>query len=128
MVAITANRPYEDITKALKPNEKVAVLTCNTCTRIYQTGGPDLMNELADRLEADGFEVSDRVVLTAACFEDYIQVAPMTDEFTSAIVLACDSGCGVAKRYLKGKQIIPGVKTMGIAQGRKPKPVLLLEE
>ena len=127
MVAITEKKKFEEVISQLKPKEKVVLLTCNTCTRMYNTGGLEVLDEYAKKLEAESFEVTDRIVLTAACFEDYIKAASITKNSTSAIILACDSGYGMVKRNLPDKKVICGLKTLGIQQGRDPKPVVLLE-
>ena len=127
MVAITEKKKFEAIKANHKPKEKVALLTCNTCTRMFNTGGLEILNEYAKQLESENFEVTDRIVLTAACFEDYIKSASITKASTSAIILACDSGYGTVKRNLPDKKVICGLKTLGVQQGRDPKPVVLLE-
>lgn len=132
MVAVTKKIPYDELINNFDKNkDKIAIFTCNTCVRmVNETGGADEMEALSDRLEKDGFTVSERVVLTAACFEDYIEVAPLGEEWTIGLVLACDSGLGIVREFLKNtkKPIIPGVVTLGVQEGRTPKPVVLLEE
>ena len=129
MVAVTKKIPYTKLIKSLKAGEKVAIFTCNTCPRMYETGGVEVMKELAVQLEEDGFKVTDEIVLTAACFEEFIkEMKPLiSDRWTTGIVLACDSGWGIVKSHLSPKQIVRGLITVGIQQGREPKPVVLLE-
>ena len=127
MVAITEKKKFEDVISQLKAKEKVALITCNTCTRMYNTGGLEVLDDYAKKLESESFEVTDRIVLTAACFEDYIKSASLTKTSSSAIVLACDSGYGTVKRNLPDKKVICALKTLGVQQGRDPKPVVLLE-
>lgn len=129
MVAVTKKIPYKELIKPLKDGEKIAIFTCNTCPRMYETGGVEIMNELATQLEEDGFNVTDKIVLAAACFENYIEeLKPLiSDSWTTGIVLACDSGWGVVQSHLSNKQIVRGLITIGIQQGREPKPVVLLE-
>lgn len=129
MVAVTKKIPYKELIKSLKADENIAIFTCNTCPRMYETGGVEIMNELAAQLEEDGFNVTDKIVLTAACFEDFIEALKplISDLWTTGIVLACDSGWGVVKYHLSNKQIIRGLITVGIQQGREPKPIALLE-
>ena len=73
MVAVTKKIPYKELIKPLKDGEKIAIFTCNTCPRVYETGGVEIMNELAAQLEEDGFKVTDKIVLAAACFENFIK-------------------------------------------------------
>ncbi|MFQ6123673.1 MAG: hypothetical protein ACE5R6_03580 [Candidatus Heimdallarchaeota archaeon] len=129
MVAVTKKIPYKELIKPLKAGENIAIFTCNTCPRMYETGGVEIMNELAVQLEKDGYNVTDKIVLTAACFEDFFEeMKPLiSDHWTTGIVLACDSGWGVVQSHLSNKQIVRGLTTVGIQQGREPKPVVLLE-
>ena len=127
MVAITEKKKFEDIISNLNPKEKIALITCNTCTRMFNTGGLEVLDEYAEKLKSESFKVTDRVVLTAACFEDYIKGASITKKSTTAIVFACDSGYGMVKRNLPNKNVLCGLKTLGVQQGRNPKPVVLLE-
>ncbi|MHA1448898.1 MAG: hypothetical protein ACTSP4_05705 [Candidatus Hodarchaeales archaeon] len=128
MVVVTENIPYEELVKKLNKGEKLALITCNTCVRAYGTGGVEVMDKLEEQLSGDGFQITDRVVLATACFEDYIIAAPIGEEWSTAIILSCDSGYGVVKQHLKGKRIIRGLKTVGIQQGRKPAPLAVLED
>ncbi len=129
MVAVTKKIPYQELIKSLKAGEKIVLFTCNTCPRMYETGGVEAMDELASQLEADKFKVTGRIILAAACFEDYMQqMMPLIpDDWTTGFVLACDSGWGIVKTYLPQKRILRGLTTVGIQQGRQPKPVILLE-
>ena len=128
MVVITETIPYEELIKKLNKGEKIALITCNTCVRAYETGGVEVMDKLEKQFSGDGFEITDRVVLATACFEDYIQAAPIGEDWSTAIILACDSGYEVVKQHLRGKRIIRGLITVGIQQGRKPAPLAALEE
>jgi hypothetical protein len=129
MVAVTKKIPYKELIKPLNPGEKVLLFTCNTCPRLYETGGVDVMSELEKQLEADGFHVKGKIILASACFEDYMQqmMSLIPEDWSTGFVLACESGWGVVKSYLPDKRILRGLITVGIQQGRQPKPVELLE-
>ena len=129
MVAVTKKIPYKELIKPLNPGEKVLLFTCNTCPRLYETGGVDVMSELEKQLEADEFQVKGKIILASACFEDYMQqmMSIIPEDWSTGFVLACESGWGVVKSYLPDKRILRGLITVGIQQGRQPKPVELLE-
>ncbi|MFX0092037.1 MAG: hypothetical protein ACFFBD_09775 [Candidatus Hodarchaeota archaeon] len=135
MVAVTEAIPYEELVKQLTKKDRIAIFTCNTCTRTvgngsgrkFQTGGAEFMHDLTQKLTEDGYNVTDEVILGTACFEDFIREVPISDAFTKGIVLACDAGWAAVKRHLPKNQIIKGLKTLGILIGRGPKPVVLLE-
>ena len=51
---------YEEIVKKLdKKEDKIAIISCNTCARTCGNGGLNKLNELGFRLIRDGFNVTD---------------------------------------------------------------------
>jgi len=123
MGAQTEAIPYEEIVAQLEPGEKVALVTCNTCVRIVGTGGEEFMEDMARRLRADGFDVTDEVVTITACNRDYVVDAPMSGRQTATVVLACDVGwMAVVQRFRDGK-CIKACKTTGLMSSiPKPRP------
>ena len=47
-------KPYGIIKGNLKKWKKIGIISCNTCARACETGGKEKMEELAERLKADG--------------------------------------------------------------------------
>jgi hypothetical protein len=132
MVAVTKKRDYDELKADLKQKEKIAIFSCNTCTRsMYPpTGGPEAVHKLQEQLEEDGFEVSGIYYITAACFEDIMENTRIEEEWDTGIVLACESGYAVVKRFVPKRNIIRGLETLGILMDdgkNKYKPIIPLE-
>jgi hypothetical protein len=132
MVAVTKKRDYDELTQELKEKEKVAIFSCNTCTRsMYPpTGGSEAVHKLQKQLEADNYQVTGIYYVTAACFEDIVNQTRVHEQWTTGIVLACESGYAVVKRFVPDRHIIRGLDTLGILMEdgkNKYKPIIQLE-
>lgn len=114
MVNITKSIPYENIKSQLSKNDRIAVITCNSCVRFCGTGGVDKMEMLASKLRKDGYVVSDEITVVAACLHDHVRNARLSGGVTAAIVLACEAGWASVKLRLKDKKVIKATKTMGL--------------
>lgn len=114
MVSLTRAVPYEKIKEQLKKNDRIAVITCNTCPRFCGSGGVEKMEELSSKLRKDGFIVTDQIVLAAACINDYIVNTRLSGRLTAAVVLACDAGWSSIKQHLKDKNVVKGTETIGL--------------
>lgn len=114
MVSLTQAIPYKQIRDQLKKNDRIAVITCNTCPRFSGSGGVEKMEELASKLRKDGFTVTDQVVLTAACINDYIMNTRLSGGLTAAVVLACEAGWSSVKQRLPDKNVVKGTETLGL--------------
>ena len=123
MVSLTQAVPYETIKKQLKKDDRIAVITCNTCPRFCGSGGVEKMEKLASLLRKDGFVVSDQVVLSAACINDYIMNFRLSGGLTAAVVLACEAGWSSIKQRLKDKNVIKGTETLGLVIADREKGV-----
>jgi len=123
MVSLTQSVPYEDIKGQLKKDDRIAVITCNSCPRFCGTGGVVKMEELASKLRKDGFVVSDQVVLTAACINDYIMNTRLSGGLTAAVVLACEAGWSSIKQRLADKNVVKGTETLGLVLADREKGV-----
>lgn len=132
MVAVTKKRNYEELLTDLDDTEKIAIFSCNTCTRsVYPpTGGSEAVHKLEAKLHEDGYQVTGIYYLTAACFEDIVNQTHINEEWDIGIVLACESGYAVVKRFASSKPIIRGLETLGIMMEygkEKYKPIIPLE-
>ena len=68
--------PYEEIIKKLdKKEDKIAIISCNTCARTCGNGGLNKLNELGLRLIRDGYYVTDEAVVLYACSEPMLREA-----------------------------------------------------
>lgn len=117
MVSLSEQLPYEKITENLKKNDKIAMICCNSCVRFCGSGGLQYMNDLASKLRADGYTVTDIIPTTALCVHDYVRNARVSDGITAVVVSACVAGWTSASRRWKDIKVIPTVETLGLVIG-----------
>src|SRR3989304_7396984 len=67
---VTSSKPYGVVRGMLKKWKKTGIVSCNSCARACETGGKEKMEELAQRLKQDGFDVVDMELLPMACNVD----------------------------------------------------------
>jgi len=114
MGAQTEAIPYEEITAQLSRDDRIAVITCNTCVRVCDTGGEEIMPEFARRLRADGFRVCDEAVVTVACHADYIRDAMAASDATAAVVMACEVGWIAVAQHMGDRKVVRACTTSGL--------------
>lgn len=68
---IRSCKPYGVIRGLLNKGEKIGVVACNSCARACETGGRAKMEEVAERLKEDGFEVVDKDLIPMCCNLDF---------------------------------------------------------
>ncbi len=109
---VTSLKPYGIIRGMLRKWKTVGVVSCNSCARACETGGKDRMEELANRLRQDGFQVLDTELLPMAC---NIDAAKRPDyKANYLVVLACDSGVCTLQSLFPNKVVVPALDTVGI--------------
>ena len=70
---ITSGKPYGVIVGLLHREEKIGIVSCNSCARACETGGRKKMDEISDRLRKDGFNVVDEDLIPMACNLDLVR-------------------------------------------------------
>ncbi len=114
MVNLTFSVPYEELKDQLSKDDRIAIISCNSCVRFSGTGGVAKMEELANRLRRDGYVVSDEVVLVGVCLNDHVNNARISDGVTATIVLACEAGWSSVKQRFVEEKVIRGTRTAGL--------------
>lgn len=109
---ITNCKPYGIIKGMLKKWKTIGIVACNSCARACETGGRDKMEEIAERLKTDGFNVVDMDLIPMACNIDLVK-KPVYDA-NVLVVLACDSGVFTLETLFPEKKIVPANDTIGV--------------
>jgi len=111
---VTKSISYNKIKKQLNKTDKIGIVSCNGCARICYTGGEKKMNELANILKKDGFNVIDVDLIGFPCDIDQLKKDELHGNTT--IVLACDAGVYNLQKIfpLKKHKIILGLETIGL--------------
>jgi hypothetical protein len=109
---VTSCKPYGVVRGMLKKWKKIGIVSCNSCARACETGGKEKMDELAERLRKDGFEVVDTELVPMACNVDAVKKPEYHGDFL--VVLACDSGVCTLQSLFPTKIVVPALDTIGI--------------
>jgi uncharacterized protein YjhX (UPF0386 family) len=107
--------PYEEIIKKLdKKEDKIAIISCNTCARTCGNGGLNRLNELGLRLIRDGYYVTDEAVVLYACSEPMLREAKLDLEANTIIVLSCSAGWSCFTRNFPDKKVLKVTEDIGL--------------
>ena len=107
--------PYEEIVKKLdKKEDKIAIISCNTCARTCGNGGLNKLNELGLRLIRDGYYVTDEAVVLYACSEPILREAKLELEANTIIVLSCSAGWSCFTRNYPDKKVLKVTEDIGL--------------
>ncbi len=109
---VTSTKPYGVIEGWLQKEDKVGVVSCNSCARICETGGRIGMDEMADRLRDDGFSVVDEDLLPMCCNLDTVSKAEYDGDVL--VILACESGVYTLEKLYPDKKVIAALNTIGL--------------
>lgn len=109
---VTDSKPYGLIKGMLKKWKKTGIVSCNSCARVCETGGKEKMEELAERLKNDGYDVVNTEVIPMVCSINLVKRPKY--EADVLVVLACDSGVYTLQTLFPSKKIVPGLNTIGI--------------
>jgi len=112
---------YETLKTKLAPGSKVVVVSCDCCARLSDgLGGQVGLDRLADKLEADGFEVVRRELLPEACSAEEL-AERLEDKATAGafaeadvvIPLACCAGIDLAGKEFGEDRLLVVTCTLG---------------
>jgi len=109
---VTNSKPYGIIKGMLKKWKKTGIVSCNSCAKACETGGKEKMDELAERLKNDGYDVVNTDLIPMACNIDLVKKPKY--EADVLVVLACDSGVYTLETLFPSKKIVPALNTIGI--------------
>jgi hypothetical protein len=122
MIITLRKLSYDDLKSQLTKEDKIIVLACNNCVKFCDKfGGRESMNNLADKLQADGFNVIRRELMGMSCVLDLVHLRALDDatkktfeEANVIIPLTCEDGYDNIKYIFKDKKIIDVPKTIGL--------------
>jgi hypothetical protein len=125
-MTITESLPLETIKKQLNRNDRISLVSCNSCVRFCQTGGLEEMKKVAKKLQKEGYNVIDMDLIGAAC--DLGQIKK--EEFDGDVIIAftCDAGIYNLEKLVKNKKIVPALKTTGIGTRDREGKVTLIKK
>jgi ferredoxin len=108
---ITSTKPYGIVKGKLRKWKKIGIISCNSCARVCETGGREKMEELAERLKKDGYNIVQMDLIPMTCNVDMIK-RPEYDA-DDLVILACDAGVFNFQTVFPSKKIIAANNTIG---------------
>jgi len=125
-MTITEAKSYGIIKSQLNKNDKIGLVSCNSCVKFCETGGEEKMQEMSERLKGDGFEVVDVDLIGVAC--DLDQVKKETFDGDVIIVFGCDAAIYNVKKLVGDKKVMSALDTIGIGTRDKEGNLSLVKE
>lgn len=121
MIISLRSLSYEDLKKQLVPDDKIVIISCDTCVKACGIGGSAMMSRLADMLETDGYNILGRDLISIGCAVNLVEKhrndtkkKEMYDAATVIIPLICEDGLKGVNDVFKDKKVIRVAKTVGI--------------
>ena len=99
MTIITTKKPFEEVLGALKGAKKITIVSCGSCAAMCQTGGTEGAEEMAKKLEEQGFQIKTVIVPEEVCdnrvmLKDFRKIGEDLNDTDAILTLSC--GLGVA--------------------------------
>jgi len=123
---ITTCKPYGVIKGMLKKRKLTGIIACNSCSRACETGGREKLNEISERLKADGFNVMQTELIPMACNVDLVK----KPEFNAneLLILACDAAVLTFQMLFPSKKVIPALNTVGFGARDSQGNIFIMKE
>lgn len=126
---------YEGLKAELRPDEKIAIFSCDNCARRCDgLGGRKGLTTLADKLTADGFSVVCRELFRALCSRKHLLARLEVEECQELLIqvdlilpLACEAGTERVRELLPDHRVLETTKTLGIGITRPETGVRLVK-
>lgn len=123
MLAITEQKPIEEIEKLLDRYEKVYIIGCGTCPTMLHTGGKPEVIDMKQRLEAAGKEVTGWMVIPTVCDtltkDALVDQKGSVDRAQALLIMSCAFGVQTVGLYTD-KAVYPALNTMFMGREEAP--------
>jgi NADP-reducing hydrogenase subunit HndD len=121
MIISLRSLSYEDLKKQLTLDDKIVIISCNTCVKACGIGGTPKLKKLYGMLESDGYCVLGTDLVSIGCTVNLIEKhrndikkKAMYDSATVILPLICQDGLEAVKYVFMDKKVISMTKTIGI--------------
>jgi NAD-dependent dihydropyrimidine dehydrogenase PreA subunit len=120
MIISFRSKSYEDLKKQLGKDDKIVIISCNTCVVSCGVGGLQAMQTLEQMLKADGYRVLGKDLISIGCTLTLVEnhradpkKKEMYDESTVIIPLVCENGMQCVNQVFDDKKILTVLSTVG---------------
>ena len=112
---------YDELKEQLSKDDKIMLLSCNTCVVACGVGGLQKMTTLANMLEADGYRVLGKDLVSIGCttnliqrHRDDIKKRSLYEDATVILPLICENGLQAVETVFHDKKVVSITKTLGV--------------
>lgn len=119
-------KPFGVVKGMLRKRKKIGIIACNSCARACETGGREKMDEIAGRLENEGFEVVQKELVPMACNIDLAKKPEIVAD--ELVVLACDGALMTLQMLFPSKKPIPALNTLGLGARDNQGNILIMKQ
>lgn len=123
---------YDDLKSQLSENDRILIISCNTCVVSCGIAGNSAMTTLEGMLKADGYNVLGKDLLSIGCTLNIVEKhkndrikKEMYDEATVIIPLICENGFEGIESVFYDKKVISMSKTLGTGNFTMDRGVVL---
>lgn len=123
---------YEDLKNQISKDDKIVIISCNTCVVACGIGGSRNMSILEEMLIADGYNVIGKDLISIGCtmnllekHRNDIKKREMYDMATVIIPLICENGLMGVQCVFNDKKVIAIAKTLGVGNYTMDRGVVL---
>lgn len=121
MIVSLRNITYDELKAQLSKDDKIVLWSCDTCIKFCGLGGYDRMVQLQKMLEADGYNVIGKELISIGCMLSLVEQhkgdpskKDMFDAATVIITHTCEDANANVKAVFPDKKVIGFTKTVGI--------------
>jgi len=120
MIISFRSKSYDDLKKQLSKDDKIVIISCNTCVVACGVGGSQALETLSQMLKADGYQVIGKDLISIGCTLTLVEnhrsdpnKRDMYDASTVIIPLICENGLQCVKKVFNDKKILTVLTTVG---------------
>jgi ferredoxin len=132
MIISFRSSSYENLKGALKPEDRIVIISCNTCVVPCGVGGKQAMHTLKRMLVSDGFSVEGTDLISIGCTTTLVQrhrddpkKREMYDAATVIIPLICENGLIGVREVFSDKRVLQVISTAGTGNFTMDRGVVL---
>lgn len=132
MIVSLRSVSYDELKSQLSKDDKITIISCNSCVVTCGIGGKDKLDTLSRMLKADGYNVLGTDLISIGCTINLVQQhrkdltkKDMYDESTVIIPLICENGIKAVESVFADKKVVKIARTLGTGNATADRGVIL---
>jgi ferredoxin len=132
MIVSLRSVSYDELKAQLSKEDKIAIISCNSCVVTCGIGGKDKLEILSGMLKADGYTILGTDLISIGCTVNLVEKhrkdltkKEMYDNATVIIPLICENGLKAVESVFSDKKIVTIARTLGTGNATADRGVIL---